>query len=210
MQISWNGFGSFTIDAKTTSGDVTLVTNPYSREDGPKFPRSLAASIIVTSHEGTDTDNLAAITPEYPEDKRSPFIVTHAGEFEVRGVAVTGVHTPKKDGTAHTIYRFDIESLTIGFLGAIDRPLTDLEVELLGNIDVLIVPAGGEGVLTASAAAEVIAQIEPRMVIPSYFVDDAAALTRELSCPTETATKFKLTRAQLPEEDMKLVTLTRG
>ncbi len=218
MQISWNGFGSFTIAAKSTIGDVTLVTNPFSREDGPKFPRALAASIVVQSHLSNDTDNLAAITPEYAEDKRSPFIVSHAGEFEVRGLAVTGVHTPKKDGTPHTIYRFDVEGMSLGFLGALDRALTDQEVELLGNIDVLIVPSGGVDVLAASAAAEVIAQIEPRLIIPSYVSAESAvspyaevsALCREISCPVEIVTKFKLTRAALPEEDMKIVTLARG
>jgi hypothetical protein len=220
MQISWNGFGSFTIAAKSTSGDVTLVTNPFSRTDGPKFPRSLAATIVVQSQAGTDADNLAAITPEYAEDKRSPFVVSHAGEFEVRGLAVTGVNTPKKDGTAHSIYRFDAEGLSIGFLGTLDRSLTDQEVEQLGNIDVLIVPSGGKDVLTASAAAEVIAQIEPRLIIPSYVsaagvespYAESSALCRELSCPVEATTKFKLTRAALgePEDDMKMVTFTRA
>ncbi len=204
--------------AKTTQGDVTLVTNPFSREDGPKFPRSLAASVVVTSHDGTDTDNAAALVAEYPEDPRCPFVIAHAGEYEVRGIAVTGVFVPKKDGTPHTIYRLDVEGMSLGFLGALDRALTDKEVETLGNIDVLLLPSGGVDVLTASAAAEVVAQIEPRLIIPSYVSAEGAvtpyaehgAICRELSCPTEASTKLKLTRAMLPEEDMKIITLTRG
>lgn len=218
MQISWNGFGSFTVAAKTAQGDVTLVTNPFSREDGPKFPRSLAASIVVASHEGKDADNAGAVTPEYPEDKRCPFVIDHAGEYEVRGVAVTGVFAPKKDGTAHTVYRFDIEGMSIGFLGAIDRALTDKEAEGLGNIDVLIVPSGGKDVLGAGSAAEVVAQVEPRLVIPSYVSGEGVAtdyaehgaICRELSCPTESSSKLKLTRAALPEEDMKIITMSKG
>ncbi len=206
--ISWNGFGSYTLAAKTGEGDVTVVTNPFSRDDGPKFPRSLAASLIVTSHDGPDADNIEAVAPEYPEAKRCPFIVNHAGEFEVRGVAVAGVRAPKKDGTEHTIYRIDAEGMAIGFLGALDRPLTDKEAEALGNIDVLIVPAGGKEVLSAGAAAEVVALVEPRLVIPSY-AEDPSAFCRELSCPTESSTKLKLTRPGLPEEDMKIVTLSK-
>lgn len=218
MQISWNGFGSFTVSAKTAQGDVTLVTNPFSLEDGPKFPRSLSASIVVSSHDGKDADNAGGITPEYPEDKRCPFVIGHAGEFEVRGIAVTGVYAPKKDGTAHTVYRIDVEGVSLGFLGAIDRALTDKEAEALGNIDVLIIPSGGEDVLGAGSAAEVVAQIEPRLVIPSYVSGEGVdtkyaehgAICRELSCPTESTSKFKLTRAVLPEEDMKIITMSKG
>lgn len=218
MMIAWNGFGSFTISTKTSQGDVTVVTNPFSREDGSKFPRSLAASIVVQSHEGKDTDNIEAITAEYPEDPRCPFVIPYAGEYEVRAVAVTGVYAPKKNGDAHTIYRIDAESMRIGFLGALDRALTDKEAEALGNIDILILPAGGGDVLGANAAAEVVALVEPRMVIPSYVTGEGVespyaehgALCRELSCPTEAAPKLKITRAQLPEEDMKIVTLSRA
>lgn len=208
MQISWNGLGSFTFAIKTSSGDVTLVTNPF--ENGEiKFPRSLMASLVVSSYDAPTARIYDAIVPEYPEDKRNPFVIEHAGEYEVRGVAVTGVVAPRKDGEMHTIYRIDAESMRIGFLGALDRQLTDKEVEALGTIDVLIVPAAGKDVLSASAAAELVAQIEPRLVIPSH-TEDTSAFCREISCPSESTTKLKLVRTGLPEEDMKIVTLTRG
>lgn len=190
---------------KTASGDVTVVTDPFASGD-VKFPRSLAASLVVSSYDDAAAHTLDAIVPEYPEDKRNPFLVEHAGEFEVRGVAVTGVAAPRKDGTLHTIYRMDAENMHIGFLGALDRVLTDKEVEALGTVDVLIIPTG-TGVLSASACAEVIAQIEPRLVIPSY-AEDTSAFCRELSAPTESTPKLKLVRAGLPEEDMKIVTIT--
>ncbi len=207
MQISWNGLGSYTFAMKTASGDVTLVTDPFESDD-VKFPRSLMTSIVVSSYDAPTAHTFDALTPEYPEDKRCPFIVEHAGEFEIRGVAVTGVAAPRKDGSMHTIYRIDAESMRIGFLGALDRALTDKEVEALGTIDVLIIPAGGKDVLSASAAAELVAQIEPRLAIPSY-AEDPAAFCREISCPTESTAKLKLVRTGLPEEDMKIVTLTR-
>ncbi len=190
---------------KTASGDVTVVTDPFASGD-VKFPRSLAASLVVSSYDDAAAHTLDAIVPEYPEDKRNPFVVEHAGEFEVRGVAVTGVAAPRKDGTLHTIYRMDAENMHIGFLGALDRVLTDKEVEALGTVDVLIIPTG-TGVLSASACAEVIAQIEPRLVIPSY-AEDTSAFCREMSAPTESTSKLKLVRAGLPEEDMKIVTIT--
>jgi hypothetical protein len=212
MNISWNGLGSFQISAKPGQSDVSLVTNPFSPTGNLKFPRAIEASIVVTSHEGKDTENLEAVVPEH--EGKKPFHVEHAGEYEVEGLFVTGVDAPKKDGTPHAVYRFDAEGMRIAFLGALDRQLTTKEIEGLGTIDVLIVPAGGTDVLSATSAAELVAQVEPRVVIASYVGDegygDVAALKRELSCAVEEVAKFKFTKATLPEEDMKLIVLSRG
>jgi hypothetical protein len=212
MQITWNGLGSFTFSSKPLQSEVTVVTNPFVSAD-VKF-KSVAASLVLQSHAGKDTSNLAAIEPEHPDEGRKTFVVSHAGEYEIQGVFATGIEAKKKDGTLHTIYRIDAESMHIAYLGALDRALTEKEIDALGPIDVLIVPAGGKDVLTASAAAEVVSQIEPRLVIASYIGGDdgygtADALKRELGCPSEEATKLKLTRAQLPEEDMKMVLFTK-
>lgn len=212
MNISWNGLGSFVITAKPGQSDVNLVTNPFVATGSLKFPRAIEASLVVTSHDGKDAQNLEGVVPEH--EGKPPFHVEHAGEYEVRGMFVTGVDAPKKDGTPHAVYRIDAEGIRVGFLGALDRQLTTKEIEALGAIDVLILPAGGNDVLSATAASELIAQIEPRVVIPSYVSDegygDAAALKRELSCASEDMSKFKFTRAALPEEEMKLIVLSRG
>jgi L-ascorbate metabolism protein UlaG (beta-lactamase superfamily) len=212
MQIAYNGLGSFTITAKPMQADVTLVTNPFNSPN-TKF-KSQVASLVVSSHDGKDANNFSAVEPEHPEDHKKVFNIPHAGEYEVGGVAVAGVDATRKDGTAHTIYRFDIEGVKVGFLGALDRTLSEKEIEGLGPIDILIVPAGGKNVMTASQAAEVVAQIEPRMVIPSYVDggDDYGmpdALKRELGCPTEEVSKLKIAKSGLPEEDMKLVIFTK-
>ena len=207
MQITWNGLGSFTIAAKPAQTDVTLVTNPFSHSE-LKF-KATEASLVVQSHEGKDTGNLSAISPEHPEEGRKTFIIPHAGEYEVQGIFVTGIHAPKKDNTPHTIFRFDAESMRIGFLGALDRPLSAAEVEALGPIDMLILPAGGKDVLTAAQAAEVVTLVEPRLVMAAYVdgagYGSAEALKRELGCQSESVNKFKITRTGLPEEDMKMI-----
>lgn len=216
MNIAWNGLGSVIITAKVGQEDVSLVTNPFTSVGSLKFPKSVSASLVVKSHIGDDTDNDSAVVPEHEGDPQ-PFVVDHAGEYEVRGIFATGISVPKKDGAPHTIYRFDVEGIHVGFLGAIDRSLTSKELEELGAVDILLIPAGGEGVLSASAAAQAVAQIEPRMVVPMYVsaaegdgYGDVAAFVREISAPNETVPKLKITRAGLPEEDLRVVILTRG
>lgn len=207
MQISWNGLGSFTFVAKPAQSEVTVVTNPFASGE-TKF-KATQASVVVQSHNGKDTNNLGAVSAEHEEGGKDVFVVSHAGEYEVQGVFVTGINAPKKDGTPHAVYRFDAEGMKIGFLGALDRTLTTAEVESLGPIDILIVPADKD-VLPAAQAAEIVGQVEPRIVIPSYADGGSADnLKRELGCQTESVGKFKITRAGLPEEDMKMVTFEK-
>lgn len=216
MNITWNGAGSIVLTAKPSQTEVALVTNPFFSEGAMKFPKQIEASMLVRTHDDDSTGNTDAIIVEHDGGK-TPFIVDHAGEYEVRGLFATGISAPKKDGTPHTIYRFDVEGMHVGFLGAIDRALSAKEQEALGAVDILLVPAGGGSVLGASAAAELVTQIEPRVVIPMYvnaFEGDgfaeSAAFVREIGAPTETLTKYKITRAALPAEDMQVVVLTRG
>lgn len=186
------------------------MTNPFKAQDDVKL-KGGTASILVQSHEGKDTENLSAFSSEHPEEGRKIFVVKHAGEYEVQGIFVIGIDAPKKDGTPHAIYRIDAEGMHIGFLGALDRQLSAKEVDALGTVDILLVPVGGNGVLSAQEAAAVIAQVEPRMVIPSYMgtgnYGSADVVKREIACPTEETAKLKITRPQLPEEDMRMAIL---
>lgn len=215
MNIVWNGLSSFTITAKPADREVTVVTDPYGNDLGLRFPRTLEAAMVVSSHDDQAANNFEALVGE---DRKAPFAVVHAGEFEVQGVFVKGVSAPKKDGSAHTIYRIDAEDVSIGFLGAIDRDLTAKEIESLGNIDVLIVPVGGGSVLNKDQAAELVSQIEPRLVIPSYYEVEGLKVSfapvepfcKDLACPREDVNKLKLSKANLPSDEIKIAVLSRG
>jgi hypothetical protein len=210
MQISWNGLGSFTLVAKVGQSDVTVVTNPFKAQEGIALKGGVA-SLIVQSHEGKDTEYISAFEPEHPEEGRKVFVVGHAGEYEVQGVFVVGIDVPKQDGGSHTVYRIDAEGMRVGFLGSLDRQLSAKEIDALGTIDILFVPAGGNDVLSPVDAVLVVREIEPRLVIPSYVGTGAYAsvdvIQREMGVPVEEVARLKISRAQLPEEDMLMVIL---
>lgn len=215
MNISWNGFGSFTFTGKPLDGEATLVTDPYQGTLGLRFPRTLKASIVAQSNDSDYANNLGSVNPE---GDKSTFSIAHAGEYEVRGIFVKGIAAPTKEDVSHTIYKITIEEVRIGFLGALDRKLKDAEVEALGEIDVLIVPAGGKNVMDAKVAAETVNQVEPRLVIPSYtYVKGvkekyapAQDLVKEIGCASEDVNKAKITKSNLPQEDMRMMILARA
>jgi L-ascorbate metabolism protein UlaG (beta-lactamase superfamily) len=56
--------------------------------------------------------------------------------------------------------------------------LTSEQVEEIGDVDVLLLPVGGTSTINAAIAAEVIRQLEPKVVIPMHY--KTPAIKREL------------------------------
>ncbi len=209
MQISWNGLACFEITTKTSDGEVVIVTDPYDAATGLK-QRALEAQIVTISHKGNDADNVSAVTG-------SPFRVDLPGEFEVKGVFVYAVSAPNAKGD-NRICRIESEDMSVAHLGALDRMLTDEEIESLKDVDILMIPVGGGRVLDGKKAAEIIAAVEPRVVIPmTYEVDGLKEELQPVSefvkamggARKEEMNKYKVARKDLPEEDMIIVVLTR-
>jgi L-ascorbate metabolism protein UlaG (beta-lactamase superfamily) len=60
-------------------------------------------------------------------------------------------------------------------LGDLGHLLSEEQLAELGPIDVLLVPVGGETTITPAEAAEVVAQVSPKIVIPMHFATDGAS-----------------------------------
>jgi L-ascorbate metabolism protein UlaG (beta-lactamase superfamily) len=215
MDITWHGLGSFSIKGKPISGEVSIITDPFVGGDGLRFPRTLSAAVVAQSQDSKDANNVEAISGL---DKKAPFLVSHAGEYEVEGIFVTGIRALKESGEEHTIYRIQFEDITIAFLGSLDRKLNNTELDGLGNIDILILPVGGGDVMDTSMAQEVVNQVEPRLVLPSYAsvagskrkLADADTFCKELACAREDLNKLKITKSSLPVDEIKVVVLAKS
>jgi L-ascorbate metabolism protein UlaG (beta-lactamase superfamily) len=216
MQITWNGFSSFEIKSKTTQGPVSIVTDPYQNSTGLRFPRTLEAELLLQSHDEDDANNLSAVEGD-------PYLIDLPGEFEVRNIFVFGIaanlkREEKGKRVRNLIFRIESDGMHIAHLGALDRSLTDEELQQLENIDILMVPVGGGRVMDVKTATEVISQIEPRVVIP--MTHGLPSIKEELvgveefckamgSCRREDLKKYSVKRKDLPEDDMLIVTLER-
>jgi L-ascorbate metabolism protein UlaG (beta-lactamase superfamily) len=63
-----------------------------------------------------------------------------------------------------------LEGMNLCFLGALDEKKVDPKVfEDIESIDVLFVPIGGDGVLSAGDAHEVAVSLEPKIIIPIHY-----------------------------------------
>ena len=62
-----------------------------------------------------------------------------------------------------------MDDLVICHLGDLGHTLQEEQLEEVADADILFVPIGGGNTLNATQAAEVISQVEPRMVIPMHY-----------------------------------------
>jgi L-ascorbate metabolism protein UlaG (beta-lactamase superfamily) len=164
MEITPLGLSSFKLRGKQAS----LVTDPYnSAAVGLKFPKNVEADIVTISHNHPDHNEVSAVSG-------SPFIITGPGEYEIKGVMVIGVatfHDENKgaDRGHNTIYRIEIDGVKIAHLGDLGHTLSSAQVDDLNGIDVLFVPVGGVYSLDPVKAAQVISDLDPRIVIPMHY-----------------------------------------
>jgi hypothetical protein len=118
-------------------------------------------------------------------------VLSGPGEFDVAGVALVGTAMG-----GSTVFTAHVEDLTICHLAAVEID----RLSEIGAVDVLVVPLGA-GAITVGQAAEAVAQLEPRVVVPLPLEDGAAeALCKQLGAPLPAArVRLSLAADGLPE-----------
>ena len=99
------------------------------------------------------------------------------GEYEVHDVLLTGVRTYRDDAKGEergrqTAFVVELDGLHTIHLGDIGHLLTEEKLGDIGPVDIACVPVGGA--LTATKAAALIAQLDPKIVVAMPVCEDEA------------------------------------
>ena len=166
MDISWLGHSCFRIKGK----QVTVITDPYSPTLGYSLGKP-TAHIVTVSHQHLGHSYTQGIGGE-------PRPVTGPGEYEISGVLIIGIATfhDAEGGIKrgkNTVYLIEVDEIAICHPGDLGHVLTAEQVEEIDNEDVLLLPVGGVSTINAPMAAEVVRQLEPKVVIPMHYKTQA-------------------------------------
>lgn len=143
-------------------------------------------------------------------------------QFDIRGVAAQRHLDAATEPLASTMYRIEANDVRIAVLGNIYEKLNEEQLEALGIIDILILPVGGNGyTLDATGAATLVRQIDPKVVIPVHYADDALTyevpqepldvFVKELGALVEEpVSKYRLKQASQLPPALTIVTVTRS
>lgn len=129
--------------------------------------------------------------------------ISTPGEYEAGGVQLEAI-----DG----VIEIFSEKMMLAWMKKA-KVLSDSELEKLSNVDVLLIGVGGGAFTETKQALEVIGQIDPKIVIPMYennLPQGKAGLesfVKEEGITTEGQDQFKLTVADLPQEERKVIIL---
>jgi L-ascorbate metabolism protein UlaG (beta-lactamase superfamily) len=181
-----------------------VLTDPPDPKSGHAIPRTEAA-VVTISHAHAGHSSLKSVGGE-------PVVLRGPGEYEVREVLITGVgsfHDDDKGSErgANTVFAIRLDDLLICHLGDLGHALPSVDLERLGDVDIALVPiSGADTNLSAAKAAEIIHQLEPKVVVPMSYDPDAKKdspyerLLHELGVKDlEPVAKLSVSRSSLPE-----------
>jgi L-ascorbate metabolism protein UlaG (beta-lactamase superfamily) len=190
---------------------ASVVTDPYNHSVVGYSELALRADIVTISHDAPGHSFTKPV-------KGAKWRIDGPGEYEIGGVFLTAVPTgmSDKNGDGHNmVYIFDYDGVTVCHLGDLNKVPSRKEVDAFGSVDVLLVPVGGGGGLSAAKAAEVVNLIEPGIVIPMHYYTPKSKIKLEelkpflkqmgLGDQISTEESLKVSKRDIPEETSMVV-----
>jgi L-ascorbate metabolism protein UlaG (beta-lactamase superfamily) len=163
MDIQWFGQSCVKIKSKK----ATIIIDPYDANFTGLKKLKLSGDILTISHDHEDHNAREVVDGD-------PVVLWGPGEYEVKGVRIKGIlsfHDNKqgKERGRNTIFVFNVEDVSVCHLGDLGHILTSEQLEAIGAVDVLCVPVGGVYTIDGVEAVQVIAQLEPKIIIPMHY-----------------------------------------
>jgi L-ascorbate metabolism protein UlaG (beta-lactamase superfamily) len=221
MELTWYGRTCIRLRGK----DAVVVNDPYPSIVGPTG-RGITGDVVTFSH---PDDNPPGKKPGklsrdggtvIPTSLDSAFVLDGPGEYEVHDALVTGVRT-YRDGSRgldrgrQTAFTTELDGIHTIHLGDIGHELTQEKLGDIGRVDIVCVPIGGA--LTATTAAALVAQLDPKIVVPMPVCEEEAdceeALKKflhEMGASPTVQAKLTVTATGLPSETTTVLLESRG
>jgi len=207
MTLTWYGNTCFRIltQREKNHAAVLLIDVPGDTEKkatGIRAPRG-------------DVDMILSTRPETLPVKTNgeAFAITGPGEYDIKGVYIQGISV----SPTTTVYTIAAEGLRMAHLGKLQQSeVTSELLEKLGEVDILLIPAGDADALSAEAAVKAMAQIEPKIIIPMQYkipglkvkLDGLEKLMKALGIKSlPPVPKLSVKKRDLSSEEAKVVVL---
>ena len=163
MEIKYLGHASFQAKGK----NAKLIFDPFDPSIVGLPFKKIEADIVCVSHSHHDHDFLSAV-------EGTPYVVKGPGKYEIKGVKISGIPSFHDDESGskrghNTIYVVEMDGIFLCHLGDLGHKLTDKQLSSIKGVDVLFIPIGGFYTIDPKMAVEVVAQIEPKIVVPMHY-----------------------------------------
>lgn len=197
MEIVWLGHSCFRIRAR----EATVVTDPCPPTSGYNIGKP-TADIVTVSHAHENHSYTKAVAGH-------PRIIDGPGEYEIHNAFFTGIstyHDTEKGAQRgrNVCFVIEMEDIKVCHLGDLGHTPSAEQAEEMTGADVLLIPVGGGSALDGARAAEVVALLEARLVVPMHYRTEA--FKGELEPPDRFLKEMSVTKV----EPQPKLTISRG
>lgn len=175
MKVTYIGHSSFKIELDSQ----VFVIDPYDPDAfGYDFPET-KADLLLLSHSDPETSYVEGV-------KDYEFLIDSPGEYEISDIFIFGLPTfhDAEEGKArgrNTAFLIEDHDFSILHLGSLGHELPQATMERIGDVDVLMIPVGGNYVIDAETASKVISSLEPGIVIPMHYKTSDSKYEKDLA-----------------------------
>jgi L-ascorbate metabolism protein UlaG (beta-lactamase superfamily) len=203
LKIKWLGHACFMI---TSASGTRIITDPYTRRSDILYGEiNESAEVVTISHEHNDHNNAAAIHGQ-------PVILRKSGTVKnIDFKVIPGFHddTSGSRRGPDTIFCFTVDGVRICHTGDLGYVPDAKTVDEIGQVDVLMIPAGGTYTIEPETASQIADKINPRVVLPMHY------LTDKIKMPIKGVDVFlkyrkNVKRLDTSELEFELETLPKG
>jgi len=173
------------------------------------------------------TGDIALFTAAHGDPQAEiKLVIDQPGEYEVSDTSIQGIaaraHIDEEGQQNATIFKVIGEDIRVVIVGHVYPELSDVQLESLGTVDVLIIPIGNAGyTLDSIGALKLIKKIEPKIIIPTHYADKAIkypvpqqelneALKDLAMEPKETVAKLKLKAGEMTDLTQLIILERQG
>jgi L-ascorbate metabolism protein UlaG (beta-lactamase superfamily) len=173
MQIRWYGQSAFLLTGERHRvfvdpfGDLGSVARPGWSWDYPPV-EGVEADVLLVTHDHLDHNAVEAIGGD-------PLVLAKAGTHESPLGEIVGIAS-EHDAVAgtqrgpNTIFRFTLDGTAFAHFGDFGQPaLRPEQRKALGDLDVLLLPVGGGPTIAPDAAAALVRELRPALVVPMHY-----------------------------------------
>jgi L-ascorbate metabolism protein UlaG (beta-lactamase superfamily) len=221
MELTWYGRTCIRLRGR----DAVVVNDPYPSIVGPTG-RGITGDVVTFSHPDDNHPPKKATKlsrdggTAMPTSLESAFVLDGPGEYEVHDVLLTGVRTYRDNDKGgqrgrQTAFVMELDGVHTIHLGDIGHELTEEKLADIGRVEVVCLPIGGA--LTAATAAALVAQLDPKIVIPMPVCEDEAAcdeavkqFLHEMGAEPLIQPKLSIMPSSLPAETTTVLLESRG
>jgi L-ascorbate metabolism protein UlaG (beta-lactamase superfamily) len=168
MRIRWFGQSAFLL-----TGEQTVLIDPFGEMNRPQWryaPVSgVEADLLLITHEHGDHNHVDAAVGE-PHLFRSTAGTRETPVGDVVGIASEHDDVAGTQRGPNTIFCFTLDGDRVAHFGDFgQKELRPEQRAAIGEVDVLFVPVGGGFTIGGRQAADIVKELEPRIVVPMHY-----------------------------------------